>query len=370
MLAAAPELPANMRVTGLRGVGKTVLLEEFQESARASGWEAAFLELQPSMNTDQAIREALCDLLRRTRASISRLQRIRGGAASKLSGVKLAVRWEELALSVSFGSRRERDLARELYETLAVAQRHRRAGVVLLLDEAQLVRDERDRHGEHPLSLLLAPAIALQRAALPLALVLCGLPTLTANLQRARSYAERLFRGEEITSLDPADALAAFAKPLVGSGRQTERRVAQLVVEEVEGYPCFIQLWGAELWDAAERAGRKRFSAKLLEAIRPEIYERLDSDFYKPRLWTLTPAEQDLLIASARCSYPPLRTVELAETSSKSRGNINVLLGRLVDAGALYRVRKGEYDYSAPRFRDFLLRLTRATDAAQEARGR
>jgi hypothetical protein len=76
-----------------------------------------------------------------------------------------------------------------------------RNGIVLLLDEAQLVHDERDRHGEHPLSLLLAPIVALQRQELPLALVLCGLPTLTGNLQKARSYSERLFRGEEIDSL-------------------------------------------------------------------------------------------------------------------------------------------------------------------------
>ncbi len=71
---------------------------------------------------------------------------------------------------------------------------------------------------------------------------------------------------------------------------------------------------------------------------------------------TLTPAEQDLLAASAACPYPPLRTADLGRASQKTPGNVNVLLGRLVDAGALYRVRKGEYAYTAPKFRDYLLR--------------
>src|SRR5207248_2701862 len=100
--------------------------------------------------------------------------------------------------SVSFGSEQEEDLARELFATIELALANGRVGVVLLLDEAQLIRDERDRHGEHPLSLLIAPVVALQRQELPLGLVVCGLPALTGNLQKARSYSERLFRGEEI----------------------------------------------------------------------------------------------------------------------------------------------------------------------------
>ena len=75
------------------------------------------------------------------------------------------------------------------------------------------MRDERDRHGEHPLSLLIAPVVALQRAELPLALVLCGLPTLTGNLQKARSYSERLFRGEDIDSLAPEGPFGLHPAP-------------------------------------------------------------------------------------------------------------------------------------------------------------
>lgn len=100
----------------------------------------------------------------------------------------------------------------------------------------------------------------------------------------------------------------------------------------------------------------KTLTPKLLDATRPDIYERLDRDFYDPRVATLTPAEQDLLLASARAPYPPLRSADLSRTSARTSGNVKVLLGRLVDAGALYRIRDGEYSYTAPRFRDYLLR--------------
>ena len=354
MLRAAPEQPASMRVTGLRGVGKTVLLEVFAEQARMAEWEPAFLELQPAHNTDEAIRAVLGALLERTRQRLSRLARLRAVAGTALRSASLSLSWDELSLSVSFGSGREEELAQELYETLALALARGRAGLVLLLDEAQLIRDERDRHGEHPLSLLIAPVVALQGRELPLALVVCGLPTLTGNLQKARSYSERLFRGEEIDSLPSAQALEAFTRPLEQTNRTTDPAVAEAVVAEVEGYPYFLQLYGSELWDTADLAGVDRFSPELLEATRPDIYARLDRDFYDPRVATLTPAEQDLLTASAACPYPPLRAADLNQASDKTPGNVNVLLGRLVDAGALYRIRKGEYAYTAPKFRDYL----------------
>jgi len=356
MLRAAPEQQACMRVTGLRGVGKTVLLGAFAERAEEANWQPAEFEFQPSHNTDEALQGALGGLLRQTRERLSRFERIRTAAGRALRAGKLSITWEEVSLSIAPGSERESDLAKELFASVEMAVAKGREGIVLLLDEAQLIRDERDRHGDHPLSLLIAPIVALQRQQLPLALVVCGLPTLAGNLQQARSYSERLFRGEEVDSLPPEEAVAAFSRPLEATGRTADDAVAEAVAHEVEGYPYFIQLWGSELWDTAEVAGVDRVTSDLLDAARPEIYRRLDTDFYEPRISTLTPAEQDVLLASAECTYPPLRASDLAKVSDKAPGNVNVLLGRLVEAGALYRVRKGEYRYTAPKFRDFLLR--------------
>jgi DNA-binding transcriptional ArsR family regulator len=363
MLRAAPEQPANLRLTGLRGVGKTVLLGEFEEVANEASWASASLELQPGHNTDDALADTLTKGLATARQRLSRLERVRQavGSMTRKAGT-LGLTWGDFTMTYQpFADTGREDLSRALFEVVEMAVEKGREGFVLLLDEAQVVRDEQNRpRGEHPLSLLISSVVALQKAELPLGLVLCGLPTLTGNLLRARSYTERMFRGEEIGSLGPDEAHAAFTQPPKETESQPtiDDQLVETVIEEVEGYPYFIQLWGAELWDAAVEADTARLSTALLDAVRPDIYRRLDLDFYDPRVATLTPAEQDVLLATADCRYPPLLVADLNEAISKSPGNVNVLLGRLVENGVLYRIRKGQYEYTAPKFRDFLLRRT------------
>jgi hypothetical protein len=363
-LRAAPEQPANMRLTGLRGVGKTVLLGEFQAIAEEGGWASAMLEFQPGHNAEATLVAALTNVAQQAKERLSRLERIRKavGGAARNAGT-LGVGWGEFMVTYDplAGQPRE-DITRALFEVVEMAVEQGRTGLVLQLDEAQVVKDETKRNGEHPLSLLISSIAALQRREIPLGLVLCGLPTLTGNLLKARSYTERMFRGEEIGSLDQGDAREAFSQPLADSGNGVTATddLVNRVIGEVEGYPYFIQLWGAELWDAAEIGEVDRITTDLLETVRPDIYRRLDLDFYNPRVETLTPAEQDVLLGTAFADYPPLVVSKLNDAINKTPANVNVLLGRLVDNGVLYRIRKGEYDYTAPRFRDYLLRRAKA----------
>lgn len=364
VIRAAPEQPANMRLTGLRGVGKTVLLGEFQNEAHKLGWATAFLELQPGHNTDDAVSESVAAAVRAARDEVSRVERLKSavGTATRKAGT-LGIAWGEFQVTYQPGAGSElQDLARALFEAVESVVNHGKDGLMLLLDEAQVVRDESRATGQHPLSLVVASVASLQKAELPVGLVLCGLPTLTGNLLRARSYSERMFRGEEIGSLGPEDAKDALVRPLAETSVDVEDGLAERVVAEVEGYPYFLQLWGAELWDAADIVGIAAFTKQLLGETRSEIFRRLDLDFYDPRVFTLTPAEQDVLLASADCPYPPLVVGDLNEAVSKTPGNINVLLGRLVDSGVLYRIRKGQYEYTAPKFRDYLLRRTNQRD--------
>lgn len=370
-LRSAPEQPANMRLTGLRGVGKTVLLGEFERLAEEDGWAAGSLEFKPGHNVENSLVDALAALAQRAREQLSRADRLRAavGTALRASG-SLGLTWGDFTISYTpAADTREEDLTKALFEAVETAVEKGRRGFVLLLDEAQVIRDERDRHGEHPLSLLISSIVGLQRQEVPIGFVLCGLPTLTGNLLRARSYTERMFRGEEIGSLGPDDARAAFVEPLAETpGLDATADLVEEVIAEVEGYPYFIQLWGAELWDAASLAELRTLSIDLLRATREDIYRRLDIDFYEPRVATLTPAEQDVLLATALCDYPPLVVSQLNEAVAKSPANINVLLGRLVEAGVLYRVQKGRYDYTAPKFRDYLVRRMRGLE--QDAKPR
>jgi DNA-binding transcriptional ArsR family regulator len=367
VIRAAPEQPANMRLTGLRGVGKTVLLGEFQSAAQQLEWATAFLELQPGHNTDDAVSETLGAAIKAAREEVSRVERLKStmGSATRKAGT-LGIGWGEFQMTYQPGAAPEReDLARALFEAVESVVKHGKEGLMLLVDEAQVIRDETRPTGQHPLSLVVASVASLQKAELPIGMVLCGLPTLTGNLLRARSYSERMFRGEEIGSLGPEDAMDALVRPLATTPLKVHRGLAERIVDEVEGYPYFLQLWGAELWDAADVVGVRTFSAQLLDETRPEIFRRLDLDFYDPRVSTLTPAEQDVLLASADCPYPPLVVADLNDAISKTPGNVNVLLGRLVESGVLYRIRKGRYEYTAPKFRDYLVRRT---DRGKQAR--
>lgn len=360
ILAAAPEIPANVRLTGLRGVGKSVLLKEFERISQDAGWAAVRLQVEPRYNSEEGISRLLARDLEAARARMSRARALRAGASNALDAMQrrlLSVQYEDITLTAGGSKNVELDLGRNLYDTVAAALDTGHAGFVLLLDEAQVVRDEPKRR-EHPLSMLVAAVNALQEATLPLALVVCGLPTLRANLQRARTYSERMFRGEQIGELsgNPGPARDAFIEPLVGTGMYAHDDLVARVLEEVEGYPFFIQLWGAELWEAATAAGRSRFTLDLLEAIERDIYARLDEEFYAGRVDTLTPSEQDLLLSTASCPYPPLRTGDIRAQTPKSEGNVNVLMGRLTEQGVLYRQQKGVYEYTAPKFHQYLRR--------------
>ena len=103
-----------------------------------------------------------------------------------------------------------------------------------MLDEAQVLRDEKDQAGEHPLSLLIAAVNSLQEREVPVGLVLCGLPTLRANLLRARTYTERMFRGEEIGRLSRDEAVEAFVRPLDGTAMSADSELVEQIATEVE----------------------------------------------------------------------------------------------------------------------------------------
>lgn len=362
-LGAAPELPANVKMTGLRGVGKSVLLKEFERRAAEDlGWLTSRVQIEPSHNQDDTLTRVVRNATQKAISSASRTALVKSKVAGAVSAARGLIKVSYNDIDFSLGGSGEpgvAPVAKALYEAAETADATGHEGYVLMLDEAQILRDDKEASGEHPLSLLVAAVNTLQEQELPIALVLCGLPTLKANLLKARTYSERMCRGEEIARLDgpPAnDAAEAFVKPLDGTGMTATDGLVERVVEECEGYPYFIQLWGAELWDAAIAAGLTELTEALLDQVEPDIYQRLDNDFYETRVESLTPAEQDILMATAECHYPPLKTSDLRTKSKKTDANVNVLMGRLDSAGVIYRVQKGTYEYTAPKFHGYLQR--------------
>ena len=359
VLAAAPEIPGNVCLSGLRGVGKTVLLKRFQELAERDNWATINAELQLRQNTEDRLTSALAAQVESLKRRLSIAQKARAAAGTLITTVRrlATVSYEGFEWSLAGDLEpRTREVGEILLGAIESAQKHGRHGVVLLLDEAQILTDERDPRGSHALSTLVAAVSTLQKAGVPLCLVLCGLPTLAVNLLNARTYTERMFQGFVVGSLDTVESEKAFVEPLTATDMSATPGLVDAVLADVGGYPYFIQLWGAELWDATREAQLDSMIPEILTEVRKRIYDKLDLDFYEPRIASLTPAEQDLLLASRQTTtYPPVFVSELNTHSTKSSGNVNVLLGRLVSQNVLYRIRKGQYDYTAPGFRDFLL---------------
>ncbi|WP_411721438.1 hypothetical protein [Mycetocola sp.] len=347
-------------------MGKTVLLKHFEEVTKGElNWAACRLQLEPRHNRDDAIVGLLSSALESVRAEISRMQKLKQRAENIVESVRSLASVTIEDVTVSFGGTMDSqtvNLASEILETTRIALSAGKPGLIIMLDEAQVLVDEKDRDGQHPLSLLVAAVNRLQEQQVPVALVLCGLPTLKANLLKARTYSERMFRGEEVGRLSREETREAFLRPLEGTGKTASDELVRDVIEDVEGYPYFVQLWGAELWEEAESVEFETLSPELLEGLRGVIFKRLDHDFYDTRIDSLTPAEQDLLLLTAECDYPPLRTSDIHKVTSRKQGNVNVLMGRLAEQGVVYRTQKGLYEYTAPKFHEYLIRRKQRDD--------
>ncbi|MFZ0666589.1 MAG: ATP-binding protein [Acidimicrobiales bacterium] len=355
-LKSAPEIPANIRITGLRGVGKSVLLKRLEDEAQAEGWLTSRIQLEPRHNSEAGLAQLVRGLAHQADLRTSRVERVREATKNITASARglITVSWQDIELSFApTAGTKEKDMSESLFETVGRADDQGYGGYMLMLDEAQVIRDNEQ---EHPLSLLIAAINRLQEHEVPIGITLCGLPTLRTNLLKARTYSERMFRGEEVTGLPDQQAIEAFVRPLDNTDVVASDDLVERVVNEVEGYPYFVQIWGAELWEAAVQAGLSDFDVPLLDSIEFDIYRRLDMDFYDGRVEALTPAEQDLILSTAECSYPPLRTADIQHLANKSVGNVNVLMGRLADQGVIYRTSKGVYQYTAPKFHDYLVR--------------
>lgn len=367
VLRDAPEIPGNIRITGLRGVGKSVLLARCEELAGEGQWATARLELEPRHNSDTGIATLVAAISQRAIEGLSLRARVSSWARDAAASVHWELSVDEVSLTLDpTAGKPSRDIVESLHRVTAEALDQGRRGFVLMLDEAQVLFDDRRARdpgnpGQYPLSTLIAAVNALQASGAPLVLVLCGLPTLQSNLLRARTYTERMFRGLAVDRLGNAVAGEAFTRPLEGTGVTATPDLVAQVVDTVEGYPYFLQLWGAELWDATVPGGGTTITRGVLDAIAGRITHRLDRDFFDGRFQVLRPSEQDLLLAAAGCPYPPLRVADLRRRTDKRPGYVNVLIGRLVEAGILYSTTKGTYRYTAPLFHDYLQRRTHPT---------
>lgn len=371
LLADYPEKRRNLRITGLRGVGKTVLLKEYERIAKRNEWVVVRRDLGPRLREEADFAVAVSEYLLEAVEALSLKARLKKGVSSALAAIsQVQVKvGEEVTVSMGPGVRRstksalEDRLRRAILELGSVARDHGR-GVALLFDEAHSVYD-RPRQRQYPLGALLSAMVAAQDdddAQLPVMLVLCGLQPLTANIHAARSNAERLFRAGEIGNLplDPESpgSLSAAAQALVRPANTIAYAdgVAERIAGDVSGYPYFIQWFGEALWDAADLAGANLITHELYERERPAIQQSLDDEFFEPRYRDARKSDQGTLRIAASLGRESFAKADLDRVATKSTGALSVSLNRLIADNLVYRDEHGVYAYTAPLFGDFMRR--------------
>src|SRR5258706_5462108 len=279
--------PRNVLITGLRGVGKTVLLNHLQGEAEGLGWLVIDREFCEPDAEPLAFANALLTDVNRALRRLSLSTRLKERAANLLQAAievvgALTVSYGEFKVSVDTKRRRpgpHRRLDDDLKEALThigeLCLKSEYRGLVLRYDEFHVVRE---RPGAPTLSALLSATSAIQQRNLPLMLMLCGLPPVVDNLARSKSYSERMFATLELGNLRPPEDRAALVDPAVRLSRRYAADVVDAMTADIGGYPCFLQVYGDALWSGSQG---ETITMLDLRRLRPRILAPLDAGFFR-----------------------------------------------------------------------------------------
>jgi hypothetical protein len=342
-------------MVGLRGVGKTVLLDRMRQDAEADGIQTINVEAPegrslPALLAPQ-LRLALLRLSRNEQAK-DLAQRALRGLAGFAKGLKLRFGDIEVGLDLDPepGLADNGDLEHDLTALLEVAgEAARKAGTALAIfvDELQYVEE----------SQLAALVTALHRTAqrkLPVVLVGAGLPQLRGQMGNAKSYAERMFDFPEIGPLPEEFARAAIVKPARDQGVEYEPAALDTLVRTTQGYPYFLQTWGKHAWDAAEKSP---ITLADVRTASQAAIAALDESFFRVRFDRLTPLEKKYLRAMAELGPGPHRSGDIADQLGKKVTSIAPTRAQLISKGMVWSPSHGDTDFTVPLFAGFMRRI-------------
>lgn len=344
----------SLLMTGLRGVGKTVLLNAMERMALKEGYRTIFIEA----HEDKSLALLLIPQLRRLLFELNRLagagDKVRRGLAvlkSFISGIRVSVEGYEFGLDIESeqGAADSGDLEIDmpnLFLSVAEAADERQAPVAILIDEIQYLRPPE-------LSALIMAMHKMQQQQLPLVLVGAGLPILPGLAGESKSYAERLFSFPAIGPLSESESILAIKEPVESAGETIERAALQEIFRLTKGYPYFLQEWGYQAWNQAERSP---ITAAIVRETTNHVEHRLDENFFRVRFNRLTPREKTYLRAMAELGAGPYRTAEIAETLGVKMNTVGPVRANLIKKGMIYSPSHGDMAFTVPLFNEFMKR--------------
>jgi hypothetical protein len=345
----------SMIITGLRGVGKTVLLNEFRTRAEAADW--AVVEVEVSKHDDSTFRRIMARESRRALFSIApraRWQDKARRAAAALKSFTLTVSPDgslsagldvDAIQGVADSGMLDADLT-DLLVALGEAAEEHSTGVVFLLDEIQFLSVGQLE------SLIAAMHRTVQRS-LPITLVAAGLPQIPELAGEAKSYAERLFKFPSIGKLNATDAEEALVGPARAQDVTFDPDATAVVVEYTDGYPYFIQEFGKAVWDLADGPVVTKSNASAALTI---VEEKLDGSFFRVRLDRTTDLERAYLRAMAELGPEAQAAGEVAALLDRTSQQCGPTRARLIEKGLLYTPSFGYAAFTVPQFDRFLKR--------------
>ena len=350
----------SVLMVGLRGVGKTVLLNRLKNNAETEGLICVQFESPENRNLPAVIAPSL-------RVALLKLNRVAGvGDAVAKAGKALGsfisaakIKYEGMEFGFDLGTEDGvadtgdlyTDLS-ELLQAVGAAAREKKTAVIIFIDELQYVPEEQ-------LAALISALHHCAQNQLPVALIGAGLPQLVGNVGRAKSYAERLFNFPEIGALIQQAASEALQKPVNVHGISFTDDAIEEIIKQTRGYPYFLQEWGSNCWTLAQSntIGKDDVDAATNLAI-----AQLDASFFRVRFDRCTPMEKNYLRAMAEINVPAPRSGDIAAVMKKEVNQLGPLRQSLITKGMIYSPAHGDTAFTVPLFADYMRRTMSLPD--------
>ena len=344
----------SILLTGLRGVGKTVLLVEIERLAKMECYRTIFFEAHEENALGPQIVPHLKTLLYRLNRIAAAGNAVKHALAvlrSFISSLKISVGDASFGLDIepekgaADSGNLEYDLP-NLLTAVAEAAAERDSPVAILIDELQYFNRKE-------LGALIMAMHRVQQRQLPLVLLGAGLPILPRLAGESKSYAERLFSFPDIGALSAEDAAKALRDPARAAGVDFEAGALDEVYSMTNGYPYFLQEWGYQAWNQAKSSPITR---KLVKTASATVTQRLDENFFRVRFDRLTPGEKNFLRAMAASGKAPCRIGDIAAALRVKATSLGPLRSKLIKKGMIYSPTYGEIAFTVPLFDEFMVR--------------
>ena len=342
-------------LVGLRGVGKTVLLDRIREDAEASGIRVLRIEAPENRSLPSTLapqlRLALLQLSNREAAKVlaQRALRVLAGFVRSLK-----MTYQDIEVGLDFDPEPgladngdlEADL-QDLFEAVGDVAKADASCVAIFADELQYVKEDE-------LSALITALHRTAQRRFPVTMIGAGLPQVRGRMGKAKSYAERLFDFHEIGALQPEDAKRAIAKPAQDESVSIEPRALEAIVGKTQGYPYFLQEWGKRVWDIAERSP---ITLSDVEDASKQAIAGLDESFFLVRFERLTPVEKRYLRAMAQLGPGPHRSGAIAGVLGRPVTSLAPTRSQVINKGMAWSPDHGDTAFTVPLFDDFMRRI-------------